>query len=58
MPVLAHCPISSTLHRAKPPFIRCGGKIVHCNVLTARAITLAAGVPTDITPGAKTLLVS
>jgi len=38
--------------------IRCGGKIIHRNVLAARATTLAAGALTAIPPGEQTLLVS
>jgi len=47
------CTTSSTLNSAKPISIRCGGNIVRCNVLAARATTLAAGAPTNIAPGAS-----
>jgi hypothetical protein len=42
------CTNSSTPSSAKPTSIRCGGKIVRCNALAARATTLAAGARTSI----------
>jgi hypothetical protein len=37
------CTNSSTSNSAKPPSVRCGGKIVRCNVLAASATTLDSG---------------
>ena len=44
------CTNFSTLNNAKPTSIRSGGKIVHSNVLGARAITLASGACTNTVP--------
>ena len=53
MPMLSHVHHSSALNSAKPPSIRCGGKIVHCNVRGARATTLDSGAPINIAQGAN-----
>src|SRR5215831_8874387 len=49
------CTTSSALKSAKPTSVRCGGKIVRCNVLGARATTLASGAHINIDPGANAI---
>src|SRR4029453_7150923 len=47
------CTTSSALNSAKPTSVRCGGKIVHCNVRAARATTLDSGAHTNIAQDAN-----